>query len=639
MTQMNSNAGKLNVLAPEFANQLKESALGEARITSNLYPDLTEMGITPLERLWRLSIWALKGIALDCHLSWATKWQDWWEAMVVPFDNDKRTAAEKLVAYVAERKLGFIQETPEIRRFEQDFDFEYRSRLKCWAVIDEESDTRLPADIAFDEAKEFRQQNKFYSPDPNEKGIDVLERLLRLAILALKPAPSQVVADIPALWARWYDGFNKPLPVDQRSTADRFAAYIRERKSGAIHNATAYLEFELGLEAHYKSALVNLEANPHITVVSDAEKAAVDAKKIANSLVCATKDKYPFVNEPEITPLERLYRLSVLAVKPGASLEILGWVERWRLWYDGNNSPLEHELRVPAKRLLVYTTDRRTKVIKDSEEVHAFESAFDDEYRQSQEYLRWNSAGPDLGPEQQALWFKISADHNRKTHQNYSPNVNEPDISPLQRLYRLAVLALKPDATPFQLEWANKWSTSFDTQYSKFPQDTRNITDIFLEYTTQRINGIIKDTQILQLLEFELDMQYRQSEEYLRAQNANSEQTSLARHLKEVAEKRKEDFARECPNVDQENITPRERLYRLSICAIRDNASERHLEWAEIWRRWWRRTNLPIPHDTRTAAEELLEYTIKRRQSIIDETPEIKSFELKFDEEYLAGST
>lgn len=117
------------LLSPEVATQLKEASLAAAKSTKHLFPDLKERGISALERLERISIWAIKSTAGDCELAWVKKWQHWWELVVVPFDNDQRTAAEKLVAYVAERKNGFIKETPEIERFENFFGSEYLSCL------------------------------------------------------------------------------------------------------------------------------------------------------------------------------------------------------------------------------------------------------------------------------------------------------------------------------------------------------------------------------------------------------------------------------------------------------------------------------------------------------------------------------
>lgn len=124
-------------LPPQFAIQLKESSLRIAKLTEGIYPDLEERGIEALERLERFSIWALKEFVTDCQLLWVKKWQDWWESIVAPFDNDERTAAEKLVAYVAERKNGFIKETPEIQRFEKYFSSKYRHRLMCTLDIDD----------------------------------------------------------------------------------------------------------------------------------------------------------------------------------------------------------------------------------------------------------------------------------------------------------------------------------------------------------------------------------------------------------------------------------------------------------------------------------------------------------------------
>lgn len=95
------------------------------------------------------------------------------------------------------------------------------------------------------------------------------------------------------------------------------------------------------------------------------------------------QNDYPNVNEYCITPLERLHRLAILAIKPLATADMLDWAAVWRSWWRRQVGVPCFEYRGAADELLAYTLDRRAQALKETFHIHLFESAFDADYRDS----------------------------------------------------------------------------------------------------------------------------------------------------------------------------------------------------------------------------------------------------------------
>lgn len=105
--------------------ELQWAANDARRITKNMYPDKGERGISALDRMYRIAVFAIKERAPPEDLAFAQKWLDWWKNIRDPFYYDTRSAPDRFFAYVVERQLNFIKETEEIASFEKMFDEEY----------------------------------------------------------------------------------------------------------------------------------------------------------------------------------------------------------------------------------------------------------------------------------------------------------------------------------------------------------------------------------------------------------------------------------------------------------------------------------------------------------------------------------
>lgn len=75
-------------------------------------------------------------------------------------------------------------------------------------------------------------------------------------------------------------------------------------------------------------------------------------------------DKYPDLYDPEISPLECLTRLAILASKPSATAEQITFVDEWADWWDYTHANIPHDSRSNADRLLAYTIERKTQYLK-----------------------------------------------------------------------------------------------------------------------------------------------------------------------------------------------------------------------------------------------------------------------------------
>lgn len=632
----------------EEAKELQKIAHKIARNTKDIYPDAKELDLDPLERLRRFSILALKHNVTNCQWDIAEEWNAWQEAKFEPIANDTRSVPEKLAVYVLNRVQEVIPSDPEILKFEAMFNSVYQQSQICWMTKDEENDALNMAYDLQTESHEFRKAHRNDYPNPNVSELEALDRFLKIAILALKWNATRLQIETVHSWKAWWYSFNKEIAFDTRNLFERFAAYVLDRIAGKIPDTAKILLFEQRLDATYKSTYTYLLTQPLFVEIGGAREAAMKAQKFVDQLVEQKVDEYPYINHSVLTPLDRLYRLAVLAVKPSVTWEQLLLVDKWHTWYLKLSPPLPYDTRTLAQRLLVYATNRRSSVIEGTPEIRAFEEEFDSEYRQSDDYTgaqfdtlpqhlprygEVNDTKQGMGDQKELERLQNLAYWNRLLHRNHYPNVYQAGISSLERIYRLSVLTLKSDATPAQYAILKHWYKTWGQEHEETAFDTRNSAEIFIHYTKARLEGEIPESpQILQT-ESDLDEMYQSTQEYIDAQG-DEHLKSVARILKQEAEKGKAAAAKLYPDLDAPNLPPLERLDRLSVLAVKPNATVEQLEWAEIWRRWWRTMHTPIPYDTRTAAEELLEYTAKRQYGAIKDSPEIIQFEEKFSREY-----
>lgn len=113
------------VLQEEHSQELQRHANEARRIVEAKYFNKNEPGIPALERLFRVALYSIKRYSSPEDICFAKRWQDWWEADHPRLPYDTRKAEDRFYAYAVERQLGFIPETEEITRFEDDLSKEY----------------------------------------------------------------------------------------------------------------------------------------------------------------------------------------------------------------------------------------------------------------------------------------------------------------------------------------------------------------------------------------------------------------------------------------------------------------------------------------------------------------------------------
>lgn len=112
-------------------------------------------------------------------------------------------------------------------------------------------------------------------------------------------------------------------------------------------------------------------------------------------------------------------------------------------------------------------------------------------------------------------------------------------------------------------------------------------------------------------------------------------QRERARVQQDFANTLREELKNLFPDKGEFEISSLQRLYRVALYSIKDDAPPKDLEWAQRWRKWWRTIKAPYTFDTRSAPEEFLAYTMDRKSGAISETPDIFDFEELFNDEYL----
>lgn len=119
----------------EYVVELQRAAQESRRLTENKYPDKGEAGITALERLYRIALYAIKDPPAFEDYCFSQKWDKWWRAIQRPPAFDGRTVADRFYAYATERQAGIIPETDEIARFEKQLNADYMEYLHLHTYV------------------------------------------------------------------------------------------------------------------------------------------------------------------------------------------------------------------------------------------------------------------------------------------------------------------------------------------------------------------------------------------------------------------------------------------------------------------------------------------------------------------------
>lgn len=126
--QLNLSPKSLAYLLETY-NQQFEAADAARRILAPFTPNKTEIGLSDLERLYRIAIYALKEGADDEDLKVSHDFAEWWavEGSVERFN--LRNDADNFYAYVVERNLGYIKDTAALVDWEKKTAQEYMDRV------------------------------------------------------------------------------------------------------------------------------------------------------------------------------------------------------------------------------------------------------------------------------------------------------------------------------------------------------------------------------------------------------------------------------------------------------------------------------------------------------------------------------
>lgn len=104
------------------------------------------------------------------------------------------------------------------------------------------------------------------------------------------------------------------------------------------------------------------------------------AKKVqleADKLVESVRNMQPIVSEPNISALERLYRVAVMANQADPSPDVLAWADHWARWWLEIYEPYLLDTRSNPQKLLMYAVARKKGLIPESVELRELEKRFD----------------------------------------------------------------------------------------------------------------------------------------------------------------------------------------------------------------------------------------------------------------------
>lgn len=113
----------------EFARQIQWEADEAVKSVSTILPVISELGISALERMFRVAVMASHVDATLEVRAWADHWNRWWleKYEEVPFDT--RSNLQKLLVYAFARSLDILPLTPTLCGLERRFDETFQNRI------------------------------------------------------------------------------------------------------------------------------------------------------------------------------------------------------------------------------------------------------------------------------------------------------------------------------------------------------------------------------------------------------------------------------------------------------------------------------------------------------------------------------
>lgn len=91
---------------------------------------------------------------------------------------------------------------------------------------------------------------------------------------------------------------------------------------------------------------------------------------------------WPYIAEPDISPLERLHRAAILLMKNLPDPWFCLWAKRWQDYYLRYDPFVAGDTRTLAQRLFAYTIARKAGTLPANPDYEDFEQTFDEAFRE-----------------------------------------------------------------------------------------------------------------------------------------------------------------------------------------------------------------------------------------------------------------
>lgn len=98
-----------------------------------------------------------------------------------------------------------------------------------------------------------------------------------------------------------------------------------------------------------------------------------DLRQFAEDTKRLYADNYPNLYDPEISPIECLQRLAILASKSSATAEQLVFVDEWAEWWRSTHAPVPYDSRSNVDKFFAYTIERKLHYVAVSPSLLEFE--------------------------------------------------------------------------------------------------------------------------------------------------------------------------------------------------------------------------------------------------------------------------
>lgn len=82
----------------------------------------------------------------------------------------------------------------------------------------------------------------------------------------------------------------------------------------------------------------------------------------------------------DLEPIERLYRVALLSIQPGAPRSTEEWVRRWARWWSAKHPKFPYDIRSEEDRFFAYVVERQLGFIRPTAEIKKFEADFNSDF-------------------------------------------------------------------------------------------------------------------------------------------------------------------------------------------------------------------------------------------------------------------